>query len=576
MPKSADKVWKVAPTIKEELIDQFPEINSIVLQLLFNREINTSEKIDRFLNPDYEKDLHDPFLFKEMDKAVARILKAVESKEKIIVYGDYDADGVTSSAIIVELLKALGNEPKVYIPFRETEGYGLNLPAAKELIKNGVHLLITVDCGISNKEEVNLLMTSGVDVIITDHHHQPVELPQPLAIINPQLEKEEYPFKNLAGCGVAFKLVQAVLKRQKDYPINQLESGFEKWLLDLVAIGTIADIQPLLGENRVLVKYGLIVLQKTKRLGLLKLIEKMSSNLTQIDERVVGWQISPRLNAAGRLNHASSAYQLLVTDEATEAERLAQELNQTNQERQQLTDKINLEARGLLGEVKDQKILITVGENWPTGIVGLVAGRLTDEFHRPSLVISKYNGEIIGSGRSIAEFNIIEAIEKCHDFLSRYGGHAQAAGFTIKDENSLKLFIEKITKLAAAELNHKEITPILEVDAEVKLEEVDWNLFEELEKFIPFGEGNPKPRFLAKDLTVAETQSLGQNGKHLRLMVNHTTPIIRKTIGFCFGDWCAKIKRGDKLDMIFEVDINEWNGNRELQLKIIDLKIVYR
>ncbi|MFA6254626.1 MAG: single-stranded-DNA-specific exonuclease RecJ [Patescibacteria group bacterium] len=568
-----EKKWEVRPALTKLDFDHFPEINPIVLQLLFNRGVDSQQKIDEFLNPDYGENLHDPFLFSEMTKAVERILLAVENKEKIVVYGDYDADGVTACALMVELLKNLGNEADIYIPFRETEGYGLNEEATTELARKGTKLLITVDCGISNKKEIDLLNQKGVDVIVTDHHHEPLEIPTALAVINPNLEKEKYPFKGLTGVGVAFKIAQAIIQKHKDFKVNQLEEGFEKWLLDLVAIGTIADLQPILGENRVLVKYGLIVLQKTKRLGLLKLIELMSSNLTQVDERVVGWQIAPRLNAAGRLNHASSAYQLLIIDDLKEAERLAKELNQTNIERQQLTEKINGEAKTLIGEVKEQKIIIVVGQNWPTGIVGLVAGRITDEFHRPSLVISKYNGEIIGSGRSIPEFNIIEAIEKANKYLSRYGGHAQACGFTIKNEESLEEFIAKMNELAKAELTGKDITPLLKVDLTIKLEDVNWELFDELEKFIPYGEGNPKPIFLASDLTVVEAQTVGQDRKHMRLMVKHTTPIIRKTIGFCFGDWCAKLKTGDKVDMVFEVDVNEWNGNRELQLKIVDLKI---
>jgi single-stranded-DNA-specific exonuclease len=525
------------------------------------------------LLPDYGENQHDPFLFKDMAHAVKRILKAVEQKEKIVVYGDYDADGVTSSVIIMETLKALGSAAEIYIPFRETEGYGLNLEAAKKIIKEQIKLVITVDCGISNKKEVELLNRGGVDVVITDHHHEPTDLPPALAIINAQLEAETYPFKTLAGCGAAFKLVQALLKKHQDYKVNQLPPGWEKWLLDLVAIGTIADLQPLLDENRVLVKYGLIVLQKTKRLGLLKLIETMGNNVTVLDERTVGWQIAPRLNAAGRLNHASSAYELLITEVPDEAEKLAAEINQTNKDRQQITDKVNMEARNILGEVNDQKILIVAGKEWPTGVVGLVAGRLTDEYNRPSLVISRYKGEIIGSGRSIPEFNIIEAVEKCGEFMARFGGHAQACGFTLKDEESLAQFIKKITKLAKSELNGQELLPQLTIDAEIKLEEVNWNLFEDLEKFMPFGEGNQKPRFLASGLNINEIQTVGSDAKHLRLMVNHQTSAVRKTIGFCFGSWCDKLKRGDKIDLIFEVDVNEWNGNRELQLKIVDLRI---
>ena len=566
-----EKNWQILPQITEDFSAKFPEINPVILQLLFNRDLDNQEKIDQFLNPDYGSDLYDPFLFSEMEKVVKRIFLAIEKQEKIVVYGDYDADGVCSSVVMVESLKNFGAQVEVYIPFRETEGYGLNLAAAKELINQGVNLVITVDCGISNKNEVELLNQGGVDVIITDHHHQPLELPKAFAIINQNLTREKYPFKKLAGCGVAFKVVQGLITKQAEYKIKQLPEGFEKWLLDLVAIGTIADLQPLLGENRVLVKYGLVVLNKTKRLGILKLIEKIGNHVTVIDERMVGWQISPRLNAAGRLNHASSAYQLLLTENAAEADQLAIEINQTNQQRQQITDKINLEAKEKIGKVDKQKILIVVGENWPTGVVGLVAGRLTDNHHLPSLVISRYNGEIIGSGRSIAEFNLIEAIQKCDECLSRYGGHGQAAGFTLKDEKSLAKFIEKITKLAETKLKEKELKPILEIDSEINLNQLDWQLVEEIEKFIPYGEENPKPKFLIKDLTIIDCQLVGQDGKHLRLTIGDDQ-ISKKAIGFSFGEWFSRIKKGDKIDLISEIEINEWNGNRELQLKIVDLR----
>jgi len=570
---STNKRWLVAPGAPKDFAEKFPELNPLTLQLLYNRGIDTQEKVDEFLNPDYGENLHDPFLFADMDKAVKRILQAIENKEKMVVYGDYDADGVTSAVVLMETFKNLGADAEVYIPYRETEGYGLNKAAARELVKKRVKLVVTCDCGISNAEEVDILNQGGVDVIVTDHHHEPLKLPQAFALINPHLSREKYPFKFLAGCGVAYKLVQAVLRKHEAYQVNQLTEGWEKWLLDLVAIGTIADLQEIMGENRVLVKYGLIVLQKTRRLGLRELCKAMGGEPNALDERSVGWQIAPRLNAAGRMNHASTAYELLITADQAEAEKLAAELNQTNRDRQQMTDKIATEAANILGAVKDQKLLIVVGDGWMTGVVGLVSGRLTDQYHRPSLVISRYNGEIIGSGRSIPEFNIIEAVEKGAEFLTRFGGHGQACGFTIKNEAALQGFIKKMTELAEAELNDKALAPILDIDAAATLEEITWLFFEELEKFIPFGEGNPKPIFLARDLTVTDFQSVGNDGKHLRLMVKHHTAAIRKTIGFCFGSWCAKIKKGDKLDMVFEVDVNEWNGNRELQLKIVDLKL---
>ncbi|MBI3290653.1 single-stranded-DNA-specific exonuclease RecJ, partial [Candidatus Falkowbacteria bacterium] len=489
-----DKIWQVAPAVQKEISDKFPEINPIVLQLLINREINTQEKIDSFLNTDYGQDLHDPFLFQDMQKAVARILKAIENKEKIVVYGDYDADGVCSSVIMVESLKALGGEVEIYIPYRETEGYGLNEKAVAELARKGTGLVITVDCGIANKNEVKTLTDKKVDVIITDHHQELAKPPKAFAIINPNVKKEKYPFKGLTGAGIAFKVAQALVKEHSGYKVNQLQAGWEKWLLDIAAIGTVADMQPILDENRVIVKYGLIVLQKTKRLGLHHLFKSMRSDLGDADEKTIGWQIAPRLNAAGRLNHASSAYQLLITGAEKEAKALAAELAQTNTKRQELTERIKAESKNIIGEDTKQKLLSVVGDNWPTGVLGLVSGRLTDEFNRPSLVISKYRGEIIGSGRSIPEFNIVKALEKCDQYLSRYGGHPQACGFTLKDEVSLNGFVDKMKKLAEIDLSGKEISPRLDIDAEIELENVNWELFVSLEKFTPYGEKNPKPK----------------------------------------------------------------------------------
>lgn len=564
--------WQVAPVVPKDFSDKFPEINPIVLQLLFNRGINTQTAIDEFLNPDYSVDIHDPFLFRDMAKAVKRILEAIQNKEKIVVYGDYDADGVTSSAVMVETLTKLGADVEVYIPYRETEGYGLNDEAALELAKQGVSLIVTVDCGISNVKEINLLNQNNIDVIVTDHHHEPPQLPNAFAIINPNVEAETYPFRSLAGVGVAFKVAQGLVLKHKEYKVEPIPEGWEKWLLDLVAIGTVADMQILLGENRTLVSYGLVVMRKNNRLGLSELLKSTSADIATADEQIIGWQISPRLNAAGRLNHASSAYQLLITKDQAEAAKLTEELNQTNQERQRLTEKVKTEAREALGEFNGEKILIAVGTDWPTGVVGLVAGRITDQYNRPALVISHYNGEIIGSGRSIKEFNIIEALDDCREYLVRYGGHAQACGFTVKDEANLELFIKKINELAAKTLAGKDIAKSLFVDAAVELEGVDWHLFSQLEKFSPHGVGNYKPRFVAHDLNIKETQSIGKDGRHLRLMVQHKTQVIRKTIGFTFGPWHDKLKPGDKVDIVFEVDVNQWNGNRELQLKIIDLK----
>lgn len=574
--------WKVAEQISEEFKNKFPEIDPVVLQLLANREIKTQNQIDEFLYPDYSQDIHDPFLFLDMGKAVERVFRAVESGEKIVVHGDYDADGVCSALIMITILEAMGADVQVYIPHRELEGYGLNMQTVLELGKNSVNLIITTDCGISNRAEIKKAAELGMDVIITDHHAEPPELPEAaLAIIDPHLAREKYPFQELSGAGVAFKFVQAILKSQK---VRESENqrvaisdpeAFEKWLLDLAAIATITDIMPLLGENRTLVKYGLLVLNKTHRLGLKKLIESLGLNKNKdLDAKNVAFQIGPRLNAAGRIDHANQAYELLKTNDEKEVQNLVDALNKTNESRQSLSERVTSEAKAQIGEeIGEEKALFALGEGWPVGIVGLVAGKIADKFSRPTFVMTDREGIIMGSGRSIPEFDIMEGLREVKEFLSHYGGHAGACGFTLKNKKDLKKFKKILQKFAEKKLAGLELAPTLNIDAEVKLEKITWELFELLEKFAPFGRANERPRYLGRGLTVENFESVGANGNHLRMNLSQENGQKKKFIGFCFGEWCQKLKVGDKIDVVFEVDVNEWNGNRELQLKIIDLKV---
>ncbi len=570
--------WKVAEQISEEFKNKFPEINPVILQLLANRGIKTQEQIDEFLYPDYSQDVHDPFLFLDMKKAVGRIFQAIEKKEKIIVHGDYDADGVCSALVVVSTLLAMGADVQVYLPHRELEGYGLNMQTVEELGKNGVNLIITTDCGISNRLEIKRATELGMDVIITDHHTEPPNLPKDaLAIIDPHLVREKYPFCDLAGAGVAFKLVQAIFRSPQfsDSKIDLDTEAFEKWLLDLVAIATITDIMPLLGENRTLVKYGLLVLNKTKRIGLKKLIESLGLNKNKdLDARNVAFQVGPRLNAAGRIDHANQAYELLKTDDVNEVDSLVDALNKTNEGRQSLSERVMAEARAQIGEdIGEEKVLFAKGDGWPVGIVGLVAGKIADVFWRPTFVMTeREEGKIEGSGRSIPEFDIMEALDLVKDLLDRYGGHAGACGFTMEKRN-LKKFQNNIRKFAEKKLGGMELAPTLNIDAEINLEKIDWELFELLEKFSPFGRANERPKYLARSLSVESFESVGTNGNHLRINLSQGNGIRKKFIGFCFGEWCKKLKVGDKVDVIFEIDVNEWNGNRELQMKIIDLKL---
>jgi single-stranded-DNA-specific exonuclease len=569
--------WHIAEPIGDDFKNKFPEIDPVILQLLANRGIKTQEQIDEFLYPDYGPDIHDPFLFLDMEKAVERIFRAVEKGEKIVVHGDYDADGVCSALIVVSTLEALGAKVEVYLPHRELEGYGLNMQTVEELGKRGTKLIITTDCGISNREEIKRAAELGVEVIITDHHAEPPNLPEEaLAIINPHLAREKYPFRELSGAGVAFKFVQGILRKVKAASgINFKEDpeGFEKWLLDLAAIATIADIMPLLGENRTIVKYGLLVLNKTKRLGLKKLIDSLGLNKAKLlDARNVAFQIGPRLNAAGRIDHANQAYELLKTTDESKVDKLVAALNKTNDDRQTLSEQVTAEVKEKIGEVGDEKVLFALGEGWPLGIVGLVAGKIAESFWRPTFVMTERDGKIMGSGRSIPDFDITASLRETKEFLSHYGGHAGACGFTLRDKKDYRKFKKAIEAIAEKQLAGVELLPTLEIDAEVRLEKINWELFELLEKFSPFGKGNERPRYLARGLQVESFEGVGNNGNHLRIHLSQGNGLRKKFIGFCFGDWCQKLKAGDKVDVVFEVDVNEWNGNRELQMKIVDLK----
>ncbi|MFA5029331.1 MAG: single-stranded-DNA-specific exonuclease RecJ [Patescibacteria group bacterium] len=579
------KNWQVIPKVTKDFIDKFPEINNVVLQLLANRGLSSQEDVDNFLFPNYEEQALDPFLFKDMPKAVERVLLAWQKKQKVMIFGDYDADGVCSTVLLFLTLKALGLEVETYIPFREGEGYGLNTKVVQQFIEQGYELLITVDCGVSNKNEIEILNDGKVDVIILDHHEEPIELPSALAIINPALKTSGYPEIELCGAGVAFKFVQALMKEQErtNSPIK-LPTGFDKWLLDLVAVATVGDMVPLIKENRIFVKYGLTVLAKTKNLGLKKLMETINNKTGRYDAEYLGWRVVPRINAAGRIKHASVAFNLLTSSSKEEAAKWVEILENNNTQRQQITEKILEQAVYQIGEVKaEEKILFASGDEWSAGVVGLVAGKICDRHYRPTLVFSREKeGEkikYVGSGRSIEEFDITAGLKECHEFLARYGGHPQACGLTILGEDNFNNFKQRITALAQKQLAGVDLMSRLIIEAEVKLADINWELADELEKFEPYGEGNRKPLLAAFGLKVERVDTVGQDGKHLRMMVSQDdpqTPIRpdwKKLIGFSFGDWCAKLKVGEEIDIVFELGVNEWNGNRELQLKIIDLKL---
>lgn len=569
-----EKRWELAVRAPAQFLREFAEFNPILVQLLYNRNLKTKNAIHSFLKPNYTSGLHDPFKIKDMQKAIDRIFSAIQKKEKILIYGDYDADGITATALLYKTLRFLGAKKlKSYIPHRQKEGYGLNRQSVKKFSQDQINLIITVDCGISNLKQIRYANKLGIDIIVTDHHQVPKTLPQAYAILNVKRASDPYPCKDLAGVGIAFKLATALL--QKDTKHTRLEQEvFEKWLLDLVAVGTVADLVPLLDENRTLVKFGLIILNHAKRLGFQKLYKasRLNPRLSPLTTYNIGYQIAPRLNAAGRLIHADAAFELLLTESEKKAEKLAQKLEETNRERQRMTNDVLSQAQAQIGKIEEKKILLAANPQWSAGITGLVAGKLCDQFHRPTLIIERGTKESTGSARSIDSFNITQALESLSDLLIRYGGHKTAAGFTLATKN-ITLFYQKLEKIVAQKLKDDDLQQDIFIDATVHLDQINWPLYQTLEELHPFGTGNPSPRFLAPKVTLLNVRAVGSENQHLKLTLQDQHKKTHEAIGFGMGDWLYKLIAGDKIDIVYELSTNEWNGTKRLEIKIVDLKI---
>ena len=567
--------WQLKPKAPGSFFKQFPEYSPLIIQLLYSRGLKTQSQIDEFFNPDYQGDLRSPFLLKGMEKAVKRILQAIAKQEKIVIYGDYDADGVCSMAILFLTLKALGlPSPDAYIPDRRKEGHGLNESAIKKLAQRGAKLIITVDCASRDLKEVALAKSLGLEIIITDHHETGDKLPKAAAFINPWQKGDKYPFKNLAGAGVAYKLASALIEKSNSLKLNSLK----KWLLDLAAIATVADVMPIIGENRTLVKYGLRVLAQTKWLGLQELMK--SAKTTNFDTHALGYVLGPRLNAAGRINQANTAFRLLITQDKQEAERLVQQLNQENSTRQNLTEKVVRDIKNRLekkmSQGKGPKLIFEGSSDYPVGIIGLAAGKIAEKYCRPTIIYREEKGIIDASCRTIPQFNLIEAIEQCANFLDNFGGHKDAAGLSFK-KTKLDKVKEIFNQIAEEKLKGKDLTPLLDIDVELSLEDINWSNYEQIQTFAPFGKANPEPRFLVKDLEISNLRMVGNNGKHLKMeLMMFSNQSSRgktfKAIAFNFGEWQEKLKKGDSIDVVFELIADEWDGYKNLQMKIIDLR----
>ncbi len=517
------------------------------------------------MNPDYKK-LTDPFALTGMNEAVQIIAKSIEKKEKIVVYGDYDVDGISGTAILLRFFGIVGAKAEGYIPSRADEGYGLNAAAIKKLAKEGVKLIVTTDCGTSAEDEIRLCHELGLKIVITDHHEPRKLTVKPEAIVNPKNQPDKS-FTNLAGAGVAFYLARALQSR---YP-DQLPSGQEKWFLDLAALGTICDIVPLIDDNRIIAKFGLTVLSKSRNIGLLALAKISGFELANIDTYKVGFLLGPRLNAAGRLVHAKEALELLLTEERERAEEIAKKLSQLNEERQELTERIVTEAKEMIdkGEKAKRKILILKNKNWPAGVVGIAASRLVEEYARPVLIMEEGENELKGSARSIRGFNIVEALNSCSDCFLHFGGHAQAAGFRL-EKGKFLLLDEKLIKISEEKIDITDLVPELLIESNLSNKIVDQKLADALVKMEPFGTGNPRPVFRIEKAIIKEANLVGKDKNHLKLVLEKNNNLYN-AIAFFYGE-NHSFKKGETINVAFTIGINEWNKRKKIDLHLLDIK----
>jgi single-stranded-DNA-specific exonuclease len=539
-----------------------------LLQTLYNRGISEPPRIQAFLEGRYLENT-DPFLLPEMDKAVARIQQAIAQDEMIVVYGDFDADGVTSTVLLTQALRGLGmgrRQVRPYIPDRIDEGYGLNKDALAKLKEIGAHLVVTVDCGIRSIREVAYAAELGLDMIITDHHSLGPELPPAVAVINPKHPDSSYPDTMLAGVGIAYKLAQALYQTMPERVQGNVED-----FLDLVAVGTVADLAPLLHENRKLVMDGLKVLNRLQRPGLAALANAVGLKPGNITSESIGFGLGPRINAAGRLAHAYTAARLLAANNNHTARQLARELNDLNKQRQKLTAELGAKAETMVNP--NDLILIAGAEDFVPGVVGLVASRLADKNYRPAIVLEMGSEESRGSCRSIPEFHITDALDASADLLVRHGGHAQAAGLTLRNEN-LPQFKSRMREIAEAKLAGQDLVPTIAVDAEISLDEVDWALHETLAQLEPTGYSNPTPLFLSRNVEVMSHRAVGQDGTHLQMRLSSRNGDyahqLLPAIAFRQGAWADALPQ--IIDVVYSVNINEWNGRRSLQLMVQDIR----
>ena len=544
---------------KAKQIEEKFGLSKLTSKLIAEKKLKSDKEIEIFLNPT-RHDFRNPFQMPDMEKAVERIIKAIENKEKIVVYGDYDVDGITSSSILKRFMKDRGIDIGVYIPNRLDEGYGLNEDAIRKIASEGYNLIITVDCGITAIKETALAQELGMDVIITDHHEPGEEIPETLAVVDCKIKTNQYPFRELAGCGVAFKLAQAL-----SIKLGLDETEYLKYL-DLACIGTISDIVPLVDENRIIAKLGLLLIKQTKNTGLRELLKIIGSK--EINARMVSFGISPRINACGRMGHENDALELLLTDDPIKARKLAQNLEEYNKERQNIEKRIFEEAINEISD--DNNSCIVLGkENWHHGVIGIVSSKITETYYKPSILVCIEGEEAKGSGRSIQGFDLHEAICKCGDKLTNYGGHSMAIGLSLKSKN-FEAYKKEFEKYANENIKEDMLEAELKIDEEINGKDISIEAIKELDLLEPFGEANSEPIIIYKNLKIAAIRTLSE-GKHLKLSLQDDNTYL-DAIGFNLGDLAEEYQIGDKIDVVGNIQINSFNNWEKVQIVLKDLR----
>lgn len=551
----------------EKLVDEICErynLNKVIGKIIVNRHVVNDEDVRIFITPTRD-DFHDPFLFKGMDIAVERIIKAINNKEKILIYGDYDVDGITSTTVLKKYLMDRGISVDTYIPNRLHEGYGLNKNAIDTIKERNIDLIITVDCGISAIEEVDYAVSLGMDVIVTDHHEVGEKLPNALAVIDAKRKDNTYPFRSLAGVGVVFKLIQALSIKLEIKPEEYLK------YLDLVCVGTISDIVPLEGENRTIAKLGLMLIKVTRNLGLRELIK--SSGYKEIDSNTISFGVAPRINACGRMGHEEKSLKLFLAEDLESATKITKELNEYNTLRQSTEKAIYEEAIQEIdrNHLDEKNSIVLGGKGWHHGVIGIVSSKVTDKYYKPSILLSFEDDIAKGSGRSVPGFDLYEGLTKCEDLLEKYGGHSMAVGLTLKKEN-LEKFKERFEQIAK-EKNIKELVPIIYIDDELKLKDINMDLVKGLSILEPFGEANKVPLFLIRNLKIDSIRALSE-GRHLKLTLRDENFVIN-AIGFELGYLAEEYRIEDRIDVVGTLEINSFNGFRSIQINMKDIRKSY-